>query len=286
MAVTTTTVPLRSALAPAKAFPGTELTAHAPLIKSLIFGPQTAGKTRLCLSFCQDRRFSPALWLDATNGTAGILEEVKAAGARVYQCGDSKAVEEQIDWLLAYNHDPERMTEQFGFPGPFKVLIADDLTESYSKTKEAVAKAKGRGTADNLEGVDYAAVYDRMRRVYRKMIQLASPPPAGAGMHVVVTCWPESEEDPIEKTAYLVPKFSGKFGYETVGYFDIVGFLSRSIRKEAGETKFTNALITMSSQHHARDRFGVLPPKLEMPTATAIMDLIEQKFTPPPTKES
>ena len=233
----------------------------------LIFGYPRVGKTRLCLSLALDRRAGRTYYLDSTNGTEGIRHQLATVDATVRACADSKALKVHLDWLLAH-------------PGRYQTLVVDDFTEVFDLTKVAVAKSKGRGTPDNLEGLDFGAIYDRMLEVIRMFSKLASPIAAGGcGMNVIVTCWSELEDHPTEPgTKLIVPLFAGKFGYKVPGFFSIVGHLFANTRSKLvggkSETTFYNQLDTLASNALVGDRWGKLPGKMPYPTGEMIFDAI------------
>ena len=253
--------------------PGKPVVNGAVYLKLLVFGPTGAGKTRFCLTFCQDPRTSPVLYVDHSRGTTGILAEAEAAGATVRSAGDMGDVRSILSWLKAEKG------------GGYKTVIFDDFSEAFGLTKATVAKEKiGVADSEKLDWQGYATLYERTTNRLREATLTAATPveAGGAGVHVVMTCWAEKERDR-DDNEYWVPQFSGKYGLErVVQYFDVAGFLAHDVKavREGGTQRreFTNRLITMSGKHLVKDRFdstenGVL----ELPTATKLLDGIAAK---------
>ena len=247
--------------------PGVELTETERLLKMLVFGHSGVGKTRLALTFCEDPRTSPVLWLDPTGGTTGIADQAKAHGASIRVVEAMDSVTKFTDWLIANKG------------GGFKTLVVDDFSECFSLTKETVAKQTGKTSAADLDPRDHPKLYERALKIFRALRKVATPVAAGgAGVHIVVTCWAEFKLNNQTQEEYWVPRFAGQFGYQTPAYFDVVTYLESKVKaskdpatKEVTHT-FSNTLNALSDQHLVKDRFNLIGARMEMPTATKILD--------------
>lgn len=252
--------------------PGIKLSAATRYLKALFYGFSGVGKSWLLKSFLADERTRPALWLDPTGGTTGILDDpLVQEYAEVRTCEDSSSILSVTDWLIA-----EASQGRF----PYKALLVDDYTESFGLTKKKLAVELYGKLAEGIEGVDHARLYERTRTVFRALRRVSWPAAGGgASMHVVVTCWPEKEANH-RGIDMMVPRFAGKFGYEAPGYFDVVGYMEASTKREhaeGGDKKrvFTNTVtLQTDGQLLVKDRFNRLGSSMAMPTATKILDAL------------
>lgn len=247
--------------------PGKELTEAERLLKLFVFGKSGSGKTRLLKTFAEDPRTSPLLVLDASGGTTGVLDDMQRHGASVRRVSDTRSILTFTDALLKNAKDQ-----------PYKALCLDDFSESFSVTKDQVAKSYGHASAEELDPREHPRLYERALKVYRALGQCATPVSmGGAGLHVIVTCWDELKPDR-EKEEYWVPAFAGQFGFKTPAYFDIVAYLDHDIvkDKQTKEVRFTNKLIVQSNTYLVKDRFDVIGTEMPMPTATKLLDALER----------
>lgn len=259
-----------------KELPGVPLTRSARYLRLLLFGLSGAGKTWFCKSFTEDERTRPVLWLDATGGTDGIcdLESVRQH-AEIRACSDMRSILRFTEWL--------RATPEHGF----RTLVIDDFTESFGLTKTKLALDLHGKDADDIEGPEYAQLYERTRKVFRALKALASPDETGAGgLHVIVTCWPaEKEAEP--GVTMLVPNFAGKFVREAPGYFSVVGYLEVDSRATRLARRFANK-VTFSPNGRllVKDRSSRLGAVMLLPTATRVMDAWLNTTTTTTNKEA
>jgi hypothetical protein len=254
--------------------PGVELTASSRYLKLLVHGQTGSGKTRLALTFTEDPRTSPVLWLDPSGGTTGVLEEARANGASIRSAEDTDSVLKFTDWLVAEKG------------GGFKTLVIDDFSECFSLTKGKVARKFGHTSAEELDPREHAALYERALKVYRAVRKVASPVEAGgAGVHVLLNCWHEQKAARGSDDQMWIPRFAGQFGFQTPAYFDVVAAITHDWKKVKNPAtkevtyEFSNELITSSNEYLTKDRFDLFNGVLAHPTATKIMDALDARNT-------
>lgn len=244
--------------------PGKALTATERYLKMLVFGEPGSGKTRLLESFLRDPRIKRGVVLDPTAGTTGVIDSILANGGEVRTCTDSESVIAMCAWLV-----------KNGPAQDFNYLALDDFAEVFNQTCGAVA-VKEDGAGAEVRWEHYNKIYERCRRMYRALRQVASPvSTGGAGCHVVVTVWADEKKDAAQ-TEWVVPALAKTMAFETPGYFDTVGILKSNMKREGVGDKasftFQNILICQpEGQIKAKDRFDKIG-RMPMPTGTKILD--------------
>jgi hypothetical protein len=244
--------------------PGRPIQVGRGGMRVLIVGDPAAGKTHLLKTLALDPRSSPALILDTTGGTVGISEEVLAAGSAIYTVTDADNFLEWTRWL--------RLPEN---KGKFKSLAVDDFSAMFLAQKSKEMVKAGGPTAVELDGKKYDAVYEAVRRGFLAVQSLAAPvEDGGLGMHTLFTAWADKKLDR-EKNDAIVPYLAGKFNFEAIGWFDVVGYLEGRYAKEGGKQKFQNKLTTQTDGVlKVRDRTNRLSVVYN-PTATILLDAWE-----------
>lgn len=223
--------------------------------KALIFGPHSAGKTRLLSTADEDERSHPMLFLAADAGTKTL---VGGPSQHVWRMRDARDYAEALKTL----EHPDQ---------PFLSVGLDSLSEAQTEGILDIldnTDTKGRQDPDLMGQPDWGIILVRMKRLIRRFKNL--------DMHVFFTAL---AEDVSTKTgASKAPLVQGQFQKDLPGLMDVVAYLALEDLEDGGQER----ILLL----HDFPRFGVktrtpwnveVPTEIVDPTITKLLDALGYK---------
>lgn len=217
-------------------------------VKALIYGDSGVGKTVLAGSAPRP------LILDIEGGTMSLRQfGIKADVVRINDFGLMKKVYEEI------TTNPDR----------WDTVIIDSLTELQRRSMEAVMKLVVEQNSRRDPDVPGIGEYGKNGEIIRKVIRKFRDLP----MNVIFVCLQLDMTDQDTGLAIARPMLQGKMAAEVPQYMDIVGHLT--VRSEADEDGNLRKIRVLNVDHggrfSAKNRLGHLPPQIENPNFTEII---------------
>jgi len=235
-----------------------DLDITSPRINLLVYGESGIGKTVFASTASQLEKCSPALLIDVESGV------MSAATMGI-----------EIDYVTVNDLPELQAAMELGLGGKYKTVIIDSLTELQKKLmsvllKKAAIKDPSRDPYI-AQMQDWGKNLELMRRIIMKM--------RDSSVHFIANALMSADRD--ERTGVVTnrPQLPGRLGNELAAFFDIVGALIASDKKEY----FNRLVVRNAASYIVKDRTNRLPDDMYGPTITKIFNFLGGKPNVPET---
>jgi hypothetical protein len=230
-------------------------------VNALLYGSPGTGKTIASLGAA---RFGRVLLIDAEGGAKTLAlhqHGVPTDQIDVWPENPGELTFEGLESLILQLH---------GMPGAYSTIVVDSISELTRRLLEVqIEAARARSerlgkTRDRwaVELADYGVVSSQFRLLLRRLRDLP--------VNLVLTALERRDMDDDGMVSYG-PAVSPAIAIDTMGLVDIVG--STSVEEIGGQTFYLASFVPVN-RRRAKDRLGVLPPRLVDPSIDRILGYI------------
>lgn len=241
---------------------GTPLHEQSFHLNALLYGRPGTGKTTSALGMARTGR---VLLVDAEAGAKSIAlknQDIPVDQIDVWPDDLSELTFDSLENLALDLADELRKD-----PDAYVGVVIDSMTELTKRLLEkqvdsAIVKAERLGKDRDrwqTELNDYGVAANQMRMLLRRFRDLP--------LHVVMTALERRDVDDDGLVSYG-PAMSPAVAIDTTGLVDVVGHTSVN---EIGDSMFFLGTFVPLNRRQAKDRLGVLPPKMVDPSVDRIL---------------
>lgn len=236
----------------------------------LLYGPAGTGKTTAALTLAN---LGKVVVIDTE---AGIKQQALTAQGiqteNIYTWPDTPGdlTFEAFDALITEVKTAE--------PGTFAGVVLDSFTETARRLLErqaaqTYAKKMAQGKSPErfqIDLADHGVLSSQLRYLLRRLRDL--------NLHLVLTALERRDQDEQDGMVHYGPALGPAVANDTVGLVDMVGWTQVEAIGKEGESAYTGTFVPMK-RHVAKDRLGVLPPKMINPSMERILGYLDGTIT-------
>jgi hypothetical protein len=248
---------------------GTPLHEQAFHLNALLYGPPGTGKTVASLGAARRGR---VLLIDAEAGAKAVALTAHGIPLKQIDIWPNNPTEltfEALEELTLAVH--EALLKD---PKAYSAVVVDSMTELTKRLLEkhvSLQMAKqGRTSKPRdrwlVELQDYGVAAAQMRLILRRLRDLP--------VHLVLTALERRDMDDDGLVSYG-PAMSPAVAIDTMGLVDVVGHTA--VEQIGGETFYVGSFVPLG-RRKAKDRLGVLPPRMVDPSIDRILDYVDGKL--------
>lgn len=244
--------------------------------KGMPYGTAGSGKTHFCGTFELDERTAPVLHIDC-GGNPETLNNLGKTGT-VMQLEKLADLNYIYDWLFKRQPDKHPMVSEYGATPGYKTISIDTGSDLQRHNFKTVMKEESLHIADTRrspEFGDWRAVLATMTEIAYGFYKLP--------MHVIITAWEKTETDNATGATRFRPFFTGQ-SIDTVPAYALN--VARMINPARAEGRIAQMLkdkpdaksvmiFQPSKSYDAKDQNGFNIPAMINPTATKLLDLLD-----------